>query len=201
MIYALNESTGVLVGKFDTLAMAEFYVSGITDHANFVYTYLEDINNMNYTSRVVSVDGVVIYNNRAFWVDKAYALVDTYGEHLVLDNLGQAVPKERFIKEWRNNCTRLQSVLDPASQVQENMTVGFEFIALFREECITGDLGGVSPLTIASKTEKLIPMLLTGSFREAQYLLTTIEVDAFFTQGRLDRYSAMLAAADVIEYQ
>jgi hypothetical protein len=201
MIYALNESTGVLVGKFDTLAMAETYVEGILDHANFVYTYLEDINSMNYTSRIVSVDGIVIYNNKSFWVDKAHALVDNYTEHVVLDNLGEAVSKERFITEWRNNCTRLQSVIDSASQVQGNMTVGFEFIALFREECITLDLGGVTPLTIASKTEKLIPMLITGSFREAQYLLTTIEVDTFFTQERLDRYSAMLASADVIEYQ
>lgn len=201
MIYALNESTGVLVGKFETIAMAESYVSNIPDHANFVYTYLEDINSMNYTSRIVSVDGVVIYNNKSFWVDRAYSLVETYEGHIVLDNLGEVVSKERFIKEWRNNCTRLQSVIDPSSQVQGNMTVGFEFIALFREECITGDLGGVAPLTIASKTEKLIPMLVTGSFREAQYLLTTIEVDTFFTQERLDRYIAMLAAADVIEYQ
>ena len=52
MIYALNESTGVLVGKFDTLAMAEVYVEKIPDHENFVYTYLEDINSMNYTTNV-----------------------------------------------------------------------------------------------------------------------------------------------------
>lgn len=87
-----------------------------------------------------------------------------------------------------------------AGEIDYNMTVGNELIALLREECVKTDLEEVTPLQIAAKTAQIIPMLQTGSFREAGQLIDTLEPDEFFTVERLAKYKDMLAAADVIKY-
>jgi hypothetical protein len=42
---------------------------------------------------------------------------------------------------------------------------------------------------------------LTGSFKEALKLLNTYTIDEYFTTDRLEKYKAMIGAADVITYQ
>jgi hypothetical protein len=99
------------------------------------------------------------------------------------------------------NITRLTSIDGIAGEIDYNMTVGNELISLLREECINTDLEEVTPLQIAAKTAQIIPLLQTGSFREAGQLIDTFEPDEFFTVERLAKYEDMLAAADVIEYE
>ena len=114
--------------------------------------------------------------------------------------MGQPVDAYRYEVELNTNITRLNSIDGIAGEIEYNMTVGNELISLLREECIKTDLEEVTPLQIAAKTAQIIPMLQTGSFREASQLIDTLEPDEFFTTERLTKYKDMLAAADVIEY-
>jgi len=201
MIYALNETTGILVGKFDTQALALSYINTLADHDSFTYTFLQDIKDMNYVSRVTFVDGSCIYNSKTFWVNEAYLVLQSFGDHEVLDCFGVLVTEERFRIEYQVNCTRLQAVVDNSTEVNQNMMVGFEFIALFREECISSpSLEGFSSLEIAAQTMQLVPLLLTGSFRESVMWLYGFTPNTFFTEERLGRYRTMLTVADVITY-
>lgn len=201
MIYAINEGTGVLVGKFDTLALARLHIGTLLGNTNFKYTFLQDVSSMNYVSRVTYVDGVCIYNSKDFWVNQSYQVLESFEGHEVRDCFGVDVTEERFRTEYEENCTRMQKVVDSATEVNHNMKVGFEFIALFREECINSpSLDGFSSLQIAAQTMDLVPLLLTGSFREGVMWLYGFTPNDFFTAERLARYRTMLTVADVISY-
>lgn len=202
MIYVVNETSGILLCKADTLALAVSFVNAITPVDPLAnYSYLERIDSMRYISRVTFVDGICIYNNKTFWQDQSHLIEQDYASHVVTDPFGAPVTLERFSIERRSNCTRLSAVEETPAEVDYNMTVGFEFVALFREECILGDLGTMSAMGIASATSNLIPLVITGSFREAQTVLTYMATDSFLTAERLARYKAMLASADIITYQ
>jgi hypothetical protein len=54
---------------------------------------------------------------------------------------------------------------------------------------------------IAAATANLIPLVITGSFREARVVLSSMTPDSFLTAPKLARYRTMLAAADIITYQ
>lgn len=158
---------------------------------------------MRVVSRVINVDGNCVYKNKDFWSQDFTVLTDIlehYDEHTVTDIFGEQVDKSRFELEWYNNRDQLARIDGIAGEIEYNMTVGNELISLLREECIKTDLEEVTPLQIAAKTAQIIPMLQTGSFREASQLIDTLEPDEFFTVERLTKYKDMLAAADVIEY-
>lgn len=165
--------------------------------SEFIIT--EDVD-MKYISRIVYVDGDCVYNDKDFWTLLAPTLLDEYEEHEVLDFMGESVDKFRFETELNSNASRIAAIDGIAGEIEYNMTVGNELISLLREECIKTDLEEVTPLQIAAKTAQIIPMLQTGSFREASQLIDTLEPDEFFTVERLAKYKDMLAAADVIEY-
>lgn len=160
---------------------------------------LKDVN-MKYISRIVYVDGECIYNNKEFWLNKASTTLDDYDQHTVLDFMGNAVSKLRFETELASNSSRLATIDGVAGEIDYNMTIGNEFVAIFREECVFTDFKSITPLEIGQKLANVIILVQTGSFREAKKLLQLIEVDAFLTAERLKKYENMLDAADVITY-
>lgn len=159
---------------------------------------------MTYISRICYVDNICIYNNKNFWLTQAH---DVYNDilndntsHSIIDFMGNQVDINRFWVEMNNNSQRLTNIYTSADEVYYNMTIGTEFISLFREECITTDIGNQSGLGIASATANVIPLVLTGSFKEAAYVIQGIALDDFFTTERLQKYRSSLLAADVITY-
>lgn len=158
---------------------------------------------MRVVSRVTYVDGNCIYKNKDFWSQDFTVLTDIlehYDEHTIIDFMGLPVDKSRFELEWYNNRDALARIDGLAGEVDYNITVGSEFISLFREECIFTDFETISPLQIAQKLLAVISLVQTGSFREAKAVLKTIENDEFLTEERIQKYIDMLDAADVIEY-
>ena len=201
MIYLLNESTGVLVGVFDTMHLAEEYLSSIPDRVSHSYTYLQRIDDVKYISRVTLVDGQYVYNNKDFWQNQSHIILEDYSSHFVKDAFGMDVDEGRFEIERRNNCTRLQRIDDTPSEVSLNIEVGMEFISLFREGCIKdSNKGSYTGLQIAQQMFGLIPLLITGSFKEGRQFLSAFERNDYFTDDVLNHFSAMLEAADVITY-
>ena len=190
----------MMQGQFYNLVEAKNWIAQSTYKEEDFYI-TQDFD-MKYISRIVYVDGKCIYNNKQFWTTDVYKdnILDNFEEHEVKDFLGQPVDKYRFEVELNTNLTRLNSIDGLAGEIEYNMTVGNELISLLREECIKTDLEEVTPLQIAAKTAQIIPMLQTGSFREAAALIDNLEPDEFFTTERLTKYKEMLAAADVIEY-
>lgn len=198
MIYVIKKTNWILQGTFGNLKLAKDWLKQTNlNEKDFFIT--QDLN-MKYISRIVYVDGECVYNNKDFWTILAPVLLDEYDKHTVLDFMGQPVDVYRYEVELNTNITRLNSIDGIAGEIEYNMTVGNELISLLREECIKTDLEEVTPLQIAAKTAQIIPMLQTGSFREAGQLIDTLEPDEFFTVERLAKYKDMLAAADVIEY-
>ena len=166
------------------------------------YLILQEFD-MKYVSRITYIDGNCVYNNKEYWTKTAVQnplTPENFEEHEVLDFLGNAVTYDRYIDEYNNNLNRL-SVLDGiAGEVEYNITVGNEFIALFREECVKTDFKGITPLEIGMKLAPVISLVQTGSFREAKQVLQTIETDPFLTEERIAKYIAMMESADAIEY-
>jgi hypothetical protein len=202
MIHVVDLAAASYTGMFDSLALAKDFVSKkATDGLHHEFIYLERMDAMRYISRVTYVDGVCVYNNKNFWTTQANAIELDYANHVVTDPFGVAIGKERFMIENCGNANRIVAVGDTPAEVDYNMTVGFEFVTLFREECILGDLGTQSAMGIAAATANLIPLVVTGSFREAQTVLFYMTPDSFLTAERLARYRAMLSAADIITYQ
>ena len=187
-IYAFNKITNILEYKCSNKNVLDIILKqnkkDIKD-----YDLLQEFD-MKYVSRITYVDGNCVYNNREYWTKTAVQnplTPENYSEHEVLDFMGLPVTYGRYIDEFNNNINRL-SVLDGvAGEVDYNITVGNEFISLFREE-------------IAQKLLTVISLVQTGSFREAKIVLKTVEPDAFLTTERLQKYEDMLDAADAITY-
>lgn len=198
MIFVIKKSSWLLQGQFGNLKLAKEWIAQSTYKEEDFYI-TQDLN-MKYISRIIYVDGECIYNNKDFWTMLAPVLLDEYDKHTVLDFMGQPVDAYRYEVELNTNITRIAAIDGIAGEIKYNMTVGNELISLLREECIKTDLEEITPLQIAAKTAQIIPMLQTGSFREASQLIDTLEPDEFFTVERLAKYKDMLAAADVIAY-
>lgn len=201
MIYLMKKTTSKVIGSFDTISLANHYLTlqGVVDFAP--YMYLRRVEDMKYLSRVRYVDGICVYNNKDFWLDEAADVFNDYENHTVLDFFGGAMTDPAvFDIEKNNNCMRLNSVYTTADEVAYNIEVGFEFISLFREQCILTDLGDESGLTIMEKTKSIVPLISTGSFKEAIYILGTMGYDTFFTAENIAGYVEMLTVADVIVY-
>ena len=159
----------------------------------------EDVD-MKYISRIVYVDGECVYNNKNFWVNSAPEILENYEEHEVLDFMDKPVDKFRFETEYNSNASRISNIDGIAGEVEYNITIGNEFISLFREECVKTDFKTITPLQIAQKLSAVIGLVQTGSFREAKQVLQTIENDDFLTPERVSKYIAMMESADAIEY-
>jgi hypothetical protein len=163
------------------------------------FLFTEDVD-MKYISRIVYVYGECVYNNKDFWTKEAPTILEEFEEHEALDFMGRPVDKVRFETEFNSNSSRISNIDGVAGEVDYNITVGNEFISLFREECIFTDFQTVTPLDIAQKLLTVISLVQTGSFREAKMVLKTVEPDAFLTTERLKKYEDMLDAADAITY-
>jgi len=198
MYYAIDKETNKLKITADSLLLLKNEIKNL-GKSEEDYLILEDVD-MKYISRIVYVDGQCVYNNRDFWLNKAQDILEDYDEHEVLDFMGLPVNKFRYETERNSNASRLSAIDGTAGEVDYNITVGAEFISLFREECIKTNFESVTPIEIGMKLSPVISFVLTGSFREAKLTLKTIENDAFLTKERMQKYEDMLDAADVITY-
>ena len=159
----------------------------------------EDVD-MKYISRIVYVDSECVYNNKDFWLNKAKSILDDFNNHEILDFMGKSVDKFRYETEYNSNVSRISNIDGVAGEVDYNITIGNEFISLFREECIFTDFQEVTPLEIAQKLLTVISLVQTGSFREAKLVLKQVKPDAFLTKERLKKYEDMLDSTDAITY-
>ena len=206
MIYVLNKENFKFIGRFDNMKFAKEMLNkeGILED-ECIFT--EDIG-MKYVSRIVEVDGKVIYMNKDWWSKEAPSIIEDYENHKVYDFIEVSKPEDkrkpvsldRFKRELYQNIDRINAIDGVAGEVDYNISVGSDFIALFREECIFTDFQSVTPLEIAQKLMAVISLVQTGSFREAKLVLKTIENDAFLTPERIKKYEDMLDSADAITY-
>jgi hypothetical protein len=196
--YAIEKTTQKIAYQSASLFLLKDIIKYDKKNINdFLFT--EDVD-MKYISRIVYVDDACVYNNKEFWSTLAPTILENYEEHEVLDFMGKPVDKFRFETEYNSNASRIANIDGVAGEVDYNITVGNEFISLFREECIFTDFQTVTPLEIAQKLLTVISLVQTGSFREAKLVLKNIEPDAFLTTERLQKYEDMLDAADAITY-
>lgn len=200
MIYLMNTENNTFCGQFSSMKAVEEYFTtyGITDTSKYIY--LQKVEAMAYISRICYVDDVVIYNNKDFWINSALGIYNGFENHTVLDWRGNPVTASYFYKEYMENAGRLQNIEDSADEVGFNIRIGHEFISLFREECITSDIGDQSGLSIATSLSNVIPLVQTGSFKEAAFVLTTVPRNDFLTDDLLNKYMYMLLSADSISY-
>ena len=196
--YAIEKATQKIAYQSASLFLLKDIIKyDKKDIDDFLFT--EDVN-MKYISRIVYVDGECVYNNKDFWTKEAQTILEEFEEHEALDFMGRPVDKVRFETEFNSNSSRISNIDGVAGEVDYNITVGNEFISLFREECIFTDFQTVTPLDIAQKLLTVISLVQTGSFREAKMVLKGVEPDAFLTTERLKKYEDMLDAADAITY-
>lgn len=206
MIYVLNKENFKFIGRFDNMKFAKEMLNkeGILED-ECIFT--EDIG-MKYVSRIVEVDGKVVYMNKDWWTKEAPFIIEDYENHKVYDFIEVSKPEnertqvslDRFKRELYQNIDRINAIDGVAGEVNYNISVGSDFIALFREECIFTDFQSVTPLEIAQKLMSVISLVQTGSFREAKLVLKTVENDAFLTPERIQKYEDMLDSADAITY-
>lgn len=197
--YAVNKENNLLTYISDNLVSLKDVIALNKKTVNDFYI-LGDVD-MKYVSRITYVDGKCIYNNKEFWISaEAAEILNDYENHEVLDFLNKSVSKYRYETELNSNASRISAIDGVAGEVDYNISVGNEFISLFREECIFTDFETVTPLEIAQKLLTVISLVQTGSFREAKMVLKNIEPDAFLTEERLQKYEDMLDAADAITY-
>lgn len=196
--YAINKQTEKLAFVSGSLLLLKEAIKadGKTEQ-DFIIT--KDID-MKYISRIVYVDGECVYNNKNFWMNTAPTLIENFDEHEVLDFMEKPIDLDRFKTEYYSNSSRISNIDGVAGEVDYNITIGNEFISLFREECIFTDFESVTPLEIAQKLLTVISLVQTGSFREAKMILNDVEPDAFLTLERIQKYENMLDAADAITY-
>lgn len=197
-IFAVNKTTNKL--EYISASLYLIKQAIVKDRKNIDdYYILEDID-MKYISRIVYVDGVCVYNNKDFWINTASTLFEDFDKHEVLDFMNKPVDLNRFKTEYYSNSSRISNIDGVAGEVDYNITIGNEFISLFREECIFTDFETVTPLEIAQKLLTVISLVQTGSFREAKMVLKSVEPDAFLTLERIQKYEDMLDSADAITY-
>ena len=196
--YAVNKQTGILTHNTSNLASLKTRMEELGENEQDFYI-LQDVD-MKYISRIVYVDGECVYNNKDYWSKSAPNIIEDFDKHEVLDFMGLPVDYYRFVTEMNSNASRIAAIDGIAGEVEYNITVGNEFISLFREECIFTDFQTVTPLEIAQKLMAVISLVQTGSFREAKLVLKTIENDAFLTPERIQKYEDMLDSADAITY-
>ena len=197
-IFAVSKTTNKL--EYISASLYLLKQTIVKDRKNIDdYYILEDID-MKYISRIVYVDGVCVYNNKDFWINTAPTLIENFVEHEVLDFMNKPVDLNRFKTEYYSNSSRISNIDGVAGEVAYNITIGNEFISLFREECIFTDFETVTPLEIAQKLLTVISLVQTGSFREAKMVLKSVEPDAFLTPERIQKYEDMLDSADAITY-
>lgn len=197
-IYAVEKITEKLLYISDNLATLKGRIKNDGKTLEDFYI-LEDLN-MKYISRITYVDGTCIYNNKNYWLNDAKDILDDYSEHEVLDFLGNNIDYARYTTELNSNITRISAIDGLAGEIDYNITVGNEFIALFREECVKTDFKGITPLEIGIKLAPVISLVQTGSFREAKQVLLSLETDPFLTEERIQKYVQMMDSADAIEY-
>lgn len=196
--YAIDKATGQITYTSASLFLLKHTIA-LDKREETEFIFAEDIN-MKYLSRIVYVDGECIYNNKNFWTTTARDIILEFDKHEVIDFMGKPVEQVRFETEFNSNSSRIANIDGVAGEVEYNITIGNEFISLFREECIFTDFTEITPLEIGQKLLSVISFVMTGSFREAKMLLNTIEPDAFLTEKRIKKYSDMLASADAITY-
>lgn len=196
--YAVNKQTGILTHNTSNLASLKTRMEELGENEQDFYI-LQDVD-MKYISRIVYVDGECVYNNKDYWSKTAPTIIEEFNEHEVLDFMGLPVDYYRFVTEMNSNASRIAAIDGVAGEVEYNITVGNEFISLFREECIFTDFETVTPLEIAQKLLTVISLVQTGSFREAKMVLKNVEPDAFLTLERIQKYEDMLDSADAITY-
>lgn len=196
--YAVNKQTEKLAHIAASLALLKARMKELGEDEQDFYI-LQDVD-MKYISRIVYVDGECVYNNKDYWSKNAASILEEFNSHEVLDFMGKPVDYYRFTTELNSNASRIAAIDGVAGEVDYNITIGNEFISLFREECIFTDFQTVTPLDIAQKLLTVISLVQTGSFREAKMVLKTVESDAFLTTERLKKYEDMLDAADAITY-
>lgn len=196
--YAIEKATQKIAYQSASLFLLKDIIK--YDKKNIDDFLITEEMNMKYLSRIVYVDGECVYNNKDFWTKEAPTILEEFEEHEALDFMGRPVDKIRFETEFNSNSSRISNIDGVAGEVDYNITVGNEFISLFREECIFTDFQTVTPLDIAQKLLTVISLVQTGSFREAKMVLKNIEPDAFLTIERLKKYEDMLDAADAITY-
>lgn len=196
--YAVNKKTNLLAHTAASLALIKARMKELGENEQDFYI-LQDVD-MKYISRIVYVDGECVYNNKDYWTKSAPTIIEEFNEHEVLDFMGLPVDYYRFVTEMNSNASRIAAIDGIAGEVEYNITVGNEFISLFREECVKTDFKTITPLQIAQKLSAVIGLVQTGSFREAKQVLQTIENDDFLTPERVSKYIAMMESADAIEY-
>lgn len=206
MIYVLNKENFKFIGRFDNMKFAKEMLNkeGITED-DCIFT--EDIG-MKYVSRIVEVDGKVVYMNKDWWTNEAPSIIEDYENHKVYDFIEVSKPEaerkmvslDRFKRELYQNIDRINAIDGVAGEVDYNISVGSDFISLFREMCVITVFEEITPLQIAEKTANVIPLILTGSFKEAIVLIQHLDVDEFLTQERLNLFINMLKSADSIDY-
>lgn len=197
-IYAVDKKTNFLKYTADSLALMKQVIADAGREENEFYI-LGDID-MKFVSRVAYVNNKCVYNNKDFWLNTAPSIIKNFDFYEVKDFMGKPVDRFRFITEYNYNTSRISAIDGVAGEVDYNITIGNEFISLFREECIFTDFQEVTPLEIAQKLLIVISLVQTGSFREAKLVLKTVQPDAFLTKERLKKYEDMLDAADAITY-
>ena len=166
------------------------------------YLILEDFG-MEFVSRICYVDGECIYCNREYWTKTAVEnplTSENYSEHEVLDFTGNKVSYDRYVDELNGNINRMSSLNGTAEKVRHNEKIGAEIVSILREECIDMGHGDASPNSMLAKASSIILALYVGCFREVLPLMDALERDDFFTDERIEKYKAMITAADVIEY-
>lgn len=205
--YAIDKSTLKIAYGADNLWLLK--KSAAADSKSIDdYLITRDVD-MKYVSRIAYVDGVCVYNKKSYWLSNAPDEVAAdFDNHTVIDFLGLAVDSVRFNIEMNSNRARISAIDGRAGQVEYNMTVGDEYIALFREECVLTDFtseANTTPLLIAQKLSSVIGLVQTGSFREAKLTLKSSAAagtlyDDFLTESRINKYIDLLEAADAIDY-
>jgi len=203
MIYILNKKTWVVVAKFANLQLAQENLSKL----NGDYELLQEVD-VSYVSQIVFVDSACIYNNISFWtgitkngnVPMLSEVITNYESHKVLDYLGNAVTKDRFILESGKNSARLSNIDGQPAETTLNKLIGSEFVGLFRSEFSRSNVDASMKYAIMSKMSGVCSALLDGAFDLAEYQITKITNDVFLTPERISKYTRMLVSADAFTY-
>lgn len=197
-IYAIDKDTNAIAYTAANMALLKAKLAEVGKTLD-EFLILGDMG-MKFVSRIVYVDGACIYNNCDYWLNHGHEILDDYDQHEVKDILGNDVDIIRYRSELDSNITRITQIDGRPGEVEYNMEVASEMIALFKEECILTKFTGITPLEIAGKLAPAYTLVLTGSFREAKTVFQALDTDPFLTEERKQKYINMLDAADSIEY-